>query len=109
MACRFKRHDWVKYSALAENTGFSGAKHRTFIMLRTHKVLDNLLIISTITCAGCGSTLRCKMPLHASRTHFECPHCKAVFKTGEEECCIYCSYGSVPCPSAQLNGSRKAS
>ena len=58
---------------------------------------------SVLKCAGCGFTQEFEMPLYASRKHFYCSNCNAVHESKSDECCIYCSYGTVPCPKEQLS------
>ncbi|WP_375241309.1 GDCCVxC domain-containing (seleno)protein [Polaribacter sp.] len=36
---------------------------------------------------------------------YECENCKTVLKPHEGDCCVYCSYGTVPCPPIQENKS----
>jgi hypothetical protein len=57
---------------------------------------------SVITCVMCGHAEQFTMPRYAVRTLYRCGGCGTVYTTGRGECCIYCSYGSTPCPSAQL-------
>jgi hypothetical protein len=32
---------------------------------------------------------------------YTCPACGEVLRPAEEGCCIFCTYGSVPCPPIQ--------
>nr|CCA81611.1 conserved hypothetical protein [blood disease bacterium R229] len=32
----------------------------------------------------------------------ECPGCHALLRPRPGDCCVFCSYGSVPCPPVQL-------
>jgi hypothetical protein len=57
---------------------------------------------SVLQCTGCGFTQEFEMPQYASRKHFYCPDCRKAHQSRKEECCIYCSYGSVPCPQQQV-------
>jgi len=63
----------------------------------------NLISKSIITCPVCGITKEKKMPLNSCEYFYECENCKTMLRTKEGDCCIYCSYGSVPCPSIQKN------
>ena len=38
------------------------------------------------------------MPTDACQFFFECPSCHNVLRPKAGDCCVYCSYGSVPCP-----------
>ena len=56
---------------------------------------------STITCPECGFQKTEEMPTNACQFFYDCDHCKAVLKPKEGDCCVYCSYGTVPCPPMQ--------
>ena len=44
------------------------------------------------------------MPLDACQWFYECTGCGALLKPRRGDCCVFCSWGSVPCPPVQLNG-----
>ena len=56
---------------------------------------------STITCPECQAQKTEEMPTDACQWFYECTSCKALLKPLEGDCCVYCSYGSVPCPPIQ--------
>jgi hypothetical protein len=56
---------------------------------------------STITCPLCGAAARETMPKDACRVFYECRGCGAVLRPKTGDCCVFCSYGSVPCPPIQ--------
>lgn len=58
-------------------------------------------IKSTITCPHCGHKKTEIMPTDACRYFYECESCKNILKPKEGDCCVYCSYGTVKCPSKQ--------
>ena len=60
---------------------------------------------SEITCPDCGHKKIEDMPTNACQYFYECGNCKAVLKPKEGDCCVYCSYGTVPCPPIQENKS----
>ena len=64
----------------------------------------NPVLQSTLTCPQCGVATLCKMPDDACQWYFECPACHALLKPKAGDCCVFCSYGDVPCPPVQLNG-----
>jgi len=41
------------------------------------------------------------MPTDACLFFYDCPHCGARLKPKAGDCCVFCSYGSVRCPSMQ--------
>jgi hypothetical protein len=59
---------------------------------------------STITCPTCGATKRELMPADACQFFYECSACAALLRPREGDCCVFCSYGSTPCPPKQLEG-----
>jgi len=60
---------------------------------------------STITCPNCEYAKAEDMPTNACQFFYECENCKKVLKPKEGDCCVYCSYGTVPCPPIQKNKS----
>jgi len=59
---------------------------------------------SLLTCPECAFSKTETMPLDACLFVYECGQCKAVLRPKPEHCCVFCSYGSVPCPSVQMRG-----
>lgn len=57
-----------------------------------------------ITCPQCGARSAEQMPLDACVFFHDCPICGARLKPKPGDCCVFCSYGSVPCPPIQLEG-----
>ncbi len=58
---------------------------------------------SEITCPNCGHKKVEDMPTNACQYFYECGNCKKVLRPNEGDCCVYCSYGTVPCPPIQEN------
>lgn len=56
---------------------------------------------STITCSNCGHQRDEIMPEDACIYYYECAGCKTLLKPLAGDCCVFCSYGSVPCPPVQ--------
>jgi hypothetical protein len=59
---------------------------------------------SVMTCPLCGCSREETMPLDACQWFYECAGCGALLKPRRGDCCVFCSWGSVPCPPVQLNG-----
>ena len=57
---------------------------------------------SIITCPECGRRATEIMPSDACVFVYDCPACHARLKPKQGDCCVFCSYGSVPCPPIQL-------
>ena len=58
---------------------------------------------STITCPQRGHSEKETMPTDACQFLYECKGCGVVIKPKPGDCCVYCSYGTVPCPPIQEN------
>ncbi|MGH8089889.1 MAG: GDCCVxC domain-containing (seleno)protein [Rudaea sp.] len=41
------------------------------------------------------------MPTDACIFFYDCLRCGAMLRPRSGECCVFCSYGSVPCPPIQ--------
>ncbi|WP_202973610.1 GDCCVxC domain-containing (seleno)protein [Proteus terrae] len=41
------------------------------------------------------------MPTDACQWFYECTHCHTLLTPLEGGCCMFCSYGTVPCPPIQ--------
>ncbi len=63
-----------------------------------------LVTASTLTCPVCGHVKTETMPTDACQWHYECVACHALLKPRPGDCCVFCSYGSVPCPPVQAHG-----
>ncbi len=57
---------------------------------------------ATLTCPKCGFAQLAEMPLDACQFFYQCVSCKAVLKPKAGDCCVFCSYADVPCPSMQM-------
>src|SRR5438270_9668749 len=58
-------------------------------------------LISTLICPQCGEASTETMPTDACQYFYDCPHCAAFLKPLAGDCCVFCSYGDVPCPPIQ--------
>jgi predicted ferric reductase len=56
---------------------------------------------STLTCPNCEHKKDEIMPTDACQFFYECENCKTVLRPKQGDCCVYCSYGTVKCPSIQ--------
>lgn len=53
---------------------------------------------SILTCPVCGFSKEETMPVQFL---YQCSNCKAWLRPQVGDCCVFCSYGSVVCPSKQ--------
>jgi len=56
---------------------------------------------SVITCPHCGASKAETMPTDACQFFYDCTGCGARLKPKAGDCCVFCSYASVPCPPIQ--------
>ncbi|MGB5705981.1 MAG: GDCCVxC domain-containing (seleno)protein [Arenicellales bacterium] len=59
---------------------------------------------SIITCPWCNHSEVEIMPTDACQWFYECKGCGELLKPKKGDCCVFCSYGSVPCPPIQIQG-----
>ncbi|MFN3641516.1 MAG: GDCCVxC domain-containing (seleno)protein [Gemmobacter sp.] len=57
-----------------------------------------------IRCPLCAAVTAHAMPDDACQFFLDCPACGAVLRPEPGDCCVFCSYGSMPCPPAQAAG-----
>ena len=62
---------------------------------------DAVNLQSTITCPECGHQTTETMPTDACQYIYACKQCSLQMKPKKGDCCVYCSYGDVPCPPIQ--------
>lgn len=65
---------------------------------------DGIVLETTITCPECGHLETETMPTDACQWFYDCKGCKAVLRPLPGDCCVYCSYATVPCPLIQAGG-----
>lgn len=74
----------------------------------TYRFLRRLLRLpilrSVLTCPACRFRQTEITPTNACLYFWNCPKCGARVRPLSGACCVFCSYGSVPCPSIQLGG-----
>ena len=58
---------------------------------------------SIVTCPACGTAKAETMPTDACRYFYECTVCGTLLRPKRGDCCVFCSYGSVPCPPMQAS------
>ncbi|MFZ0853261.1 MAG: GDCCVxC domain-containing (seleno)protein [Hyphomicrobiaceae bacterium] len=56
---------------------------------------------SVITCPECGARSTETMPTDACQYIYDCKGCGHRMMPMKGQCCVFCSYGSVPCPPIQ--------
>ncbi|MCP5373719.1 MAG: hypothetical protein H6907_18475 [Hyphomicrobiales bacterium] len=59
---------------------------------------------ATVTCPHCGHAETEDMPTDACLFFYDCKGCGRVLRPRPGDCCVFCSYGDVPCPPVQAEG-----
>ena len=67
--------------------------------------ITTVVLESVITCPHCGTQATETMPENACQVRYQCSGCGAMLTPQPGDCCVYCSYGTVPCPPIQREGS----
>jgi len=65
--------------------------------------MADVILESTLTCPECGHKKMETMPSDACQWFYECESCHALLKPEPGDCCVFCSYGDIPCPPIQQN------
>ncbi|MEE4260322.1 MAG: GDCCVxC domain-containing (seleno)protein [Bacteroidales bacterium] len=60
-----------------------------------------VILESIISCPYCGFLQKENIPTDSCQFFYECKNCHTVLKPKQGDCCVYCSFGSVKCPSIQ--------
>jgi hypothetical protein len=61
----------------------------------------SVIIQSAITCPNCGSMKAETMPTDTCQFFYTCTRCGETLRPKPGDCCVFSSYGSVPCPPIQ--------
>lgn len=67
-----------------------------------------VVLHSTIQCPHCGFKKEEAMPTDACQWFYKCTNCDRTLTPKEGDCCVFCSYGTVPCPPIQQQNAAKA-
>ena len=60
-----------------------------------------MILESTITCPHCTTAKSETMPTDACQLFYVCTGCGAKLRPNQGDCCVFCSFGSLPCPPIQ--------
>ena len=66
--------------------------------------MGTIILESRLTCPDCGHEETELMPTDACQWYYECKGCGVLLKPLKGDCCVFCSYGTVPCPPIQVSG-----
>ena len=56
---------------------------------------------ATLQCPFCGKAEEMSMPENACVIMRPCSGCGRMMRAQAGDCCVFCSYGSMPCPPVQ--------
>src|SRR5271166_378167 len=62
---------------------------------------------STINCPNCGTSKTETMPTDACQFFYDCTGCGTLLRPKPGDCCVFCSFGSVPCAPIQKAGGKR--
>jgi hypothetical protein len=63
---------------------------------------SNMILQSVITCPLCGFAKNETMVAGIRRFFYECPRCRTLLRPKAGGCCAFCAFGSIPCPTTQM-------
>ena len=63
--------------------------------------MTDIVVESLLTCPHCGHCRLEVMPTAACQFFYECETCKTLLRPKPGDCCVFCSYGSIPCLPVQ--------
>lgn len=63
--------------------------------------MSGAVLESVLTCPECGTRSQETMPTDACVFFYECNACGVKLRPKPGDCCVFCSYGNVPCPPMQ--------
>lgn len=57
--------------------------------------------ICLLKCPVCGHVSTETMPTDACIYFYDCGACGCTLRPKSGDCCVFCSYGTIPCPPVQ--------
>lgn len=95
----------ARFSALVVYFGLAGlciaSVWNYFISRNAKRSGVSAILKSVITCPECGCRAEETMPTNACLFFYDCSACGTKLKPKAGDCCVFCSFGSVPCPPIQ--------
>lgn len=67
-----------------------------------------MILQSVITCPVYGMQESEVMPADGCQLFYDCTGCGAVLRPKRGDCCVFCSYRSMPCPPVQEKGAGRS-
>lgn len=69
--------------------------------LDQERLMEGVGLQSVLTCPQCGFTQCENMSTDTCQYFYQCRQCQTMLRPKAGDCCVFCSYGSVPCPPVQ--------
>jgi len=63
--------------------------------------MTEIVTVSELTCPHCGHRSSEEMSIDACIVVHPCAGCGRVLRPKPGDCCVFCSFGTVPCPPVQ--------
>jgi hypothetical protein len=63
--------------------------------------MTEIITDSTLSCPICGYAHEEIMPKDSCLYFYKCEQCATLLRPKTGDCCVFCSYGTAPCPSIQ--------
>lgn len=63
--------------------------------------MAEIITDSELTCPECEHKSLESMPTDNCLYYYECKGCGALLQPLHGDCCVFCSYGTIPCPPIQ--------
>ncbi|MGV3707376.1 MAG: GDCCVxC domain-containing (seleno)protein [Gemmatimonas sp.] len=68
--------------------------------------MNSIALDSRLTCPFCGFAETLSMSTNACTFYHVCASCQLVLRPKPGHCCVFCSFGTVPCPPVQADATR---
>ena len=92
--------------AIKQDTALTGNRRGNADGCGRHVASDRQMILeSVIACPHCATAKAEAMPTDACQFFYICSGCGAKLRPKRGDCCVFCSYGSLPCPPIQAERS----
>lgn len=102
-APRRLRHRLGRYLLPRTARNAARAAGRVQLTRSAYKVAA-MILDSTIRCPNCGYESTERMPTDACQFFYDCKRCGTRLRPKDGDCCVFCSFGTVPCPPVQEAG-----
>lgn len=64
--------------------------------------MSEIILLNILTCPACNHEMEVIMPVNSVQLIYECDRCYTLIRPKNTDCCVFCSYGTILCPTHQL-------